>query len=297
MASLLTLHLLIFSLISFTTVVLPLPSLLSINCTPPFQKAHQVQSSSFTQCRLDLTPKNCTLCAQNAKQTISNLCPTADAVSAWFDGCYIEYDHNNSTTSSLVHLESTAAWFCSHQATAVDRSGQFELVLEILLLRLRSDVNLATHLGFSTGEIKYGNGSSVYALAECVRYLSPKECEVCVGKGIEKLYKYCGGKEGGTVVAGYCTVRYESFRFFSDLENAGGPDSDGGSGAVPIRESGKGGCIGFKVKAALVWGAGIVCVALVLLSGWLMRRSVINKAKISSFGDGDDDELGTKGVV
>lgn len=203
------------------------------------------------------------------------------------------------TTTSQAHLESTASWFCSHQATAVDRSDQFELVLETLLLRLRSDVNLATHRGYSTGEIQYGNGSRVYALVECTGYLSPKECEVCVGKGIEKLYEYCGGKEGGTVVAGYCIVRYESFRFFSDIENAGGPDSDGQSvsGAVAIGGSGKGAFMGFKVKAPLVLGAGIACVALVVLSTWLVRRSVINKAKIASFGDGKDDEMGTEGVV
>lgn len=305
MASLLTLHLLIFFLISFTKV-LPLPSLLSINCTPPFPKAHitstinhkQDNHSSFMQCRLDLTPNKCTLCAQSAKQTISALCPKADAVRAWFDGCYIQFYDHNSTSSSRVHLESSATWFCSHQATADQDRSQFELVLETLLLRLRSDINLATRHGFSTGEIQYGNGSRVYALAECVRYLPPKECEVCVGKGIEKLYEYCGGKEGGTVVAGYCIVRYESFRFFSDLENAGGADSDGESGAVPIGESGKGGrCMGFKVKAPLVWGAGIACVALVVLSAWLVRRSVIKKAKIASFGYGNDDEMGTKGVV
>lgn len=182
---------------------------------------------------------------------------------------------------------------------------QFELALETLFLTLRADIILATHHRFSGGEQKYGNSSKVYGHAECVRLLSPKECEACVGEGIEKLHEYCGGRMGGTAINGHCIVRFESYRFLLLNETGGGSDSAGdelsesGGGSVAalsIVNRGNGvcfTCMSFKVTVALIWGIVVACLVGVVFCAWLLRRSVINTTKVAAFGG----EIGNKGTV
>ncbi|XP_034693602.1 cysteine-rich repeat secretory protein 38-like [Vitis riparia] len=305
MASLLSSQLLIFSLFCLSAASSP-PSLLALNCSspslqrPPLQSlfsnlTSQVAKTRFIdstnmmgfhglimQCRLDLSPTRCTICAQNAVRTVSTLCPYSNSGTAWFDGCYLQYHHRFSPEDFVTSTNIS----CSSQIHVLDQV-QFELALETLFLRLRAEINLATHHQFSSGELTYGNHSKVYGLAECVRFMSPEECEACVAEGVERLHKHCGGKDGGTVVAGNCVVRFEVYQFFSYID-AGGSESGGGTDDVGTRITEGGGSMCFKAKVALAWGVVVACLIGIVLSAWLMRRSVVNTAKVATFGYGDD---------
>ncbi|KAL0421100.1 UNVERIFIED_CONTAM: hypothetical protein Slati_3132900 [Sesamum latifolium] len=214
-----------FSLITNSTLVpLPLPPFLSLGCTPSPSTHHHhninpiktlldnltsvALSSPFTtfnttfrqerysglmQCRPGLYPKACTLCANAARNKILSFCPNSNAVSVWYDGCYIQisttmmnssHDHDHDTYMDVSNHS------CSSRAKNQDPARSTP-ALETLLLKLRADVNLATHHGFSQGEITYDNinhsDSKIYGIVECVRSLSPQECDFCVGKAIEKL--------------------------------------------------------------------------------------------------------------
>ncbi|KAL0358078.1 UNVERIFIED_CONTAM: hypothetical protein Scaly_1493500 [Sesamum calycinum] len=229
-----------FSLITNSTVVplpLPLPPLLSLRCSPSPSTHHhhninpirtlldnltsvavdsrfttfnttfrQGRYSGLMQCRPGLRPQACILCASAAGNTILNLCPNSNAVSVWYDGCYVQISMmmmNSSHDRDHDHegFMDASNHSCSNRAKNQDlaRSGP---ALEALLLKLKADVNLATHHGFSQGEIAYDNinhsDSKIYGAVECVRSLSPQECDFCVGKAIEKLQFYCGGTNGGT---------------------------------------------------------------------------------------------------
>ena len=117
--------------------------------------------------------------------------------------------------------------------------------------------------------------------------MPPEECEACVAEGIERFHKYCGGKDGGTVVAGNCVVRFEVYQFFSYID-AGGSETGGGTDDVGTRITEGGGSMSFKAKVALAWGVVVACLIGIVLSAWLMRRSVVNTAKVATFGYGDD---------
>lgn len=281
------------------------PSLLALNCTSPSSQRPPLQTllsnlpsqlpktrfiaSTDTmgfhrlvmQCRLDLSPTQCTLCAQNAVRTVSTLCPDSNSGTAWLDGCYLHYDHRFSHDNSVT----TINFSCSFLIDVADRA-RFEVALETLFLRIRAKISIATHHQFSIGDIAYGNGSKVYALAECVRFMSPAECEACVAEGIRRLQTHCGSRAGGTVVAGNCVVRFESYRFFSYISVAGGAKSDGGTGYVGTPDTAGGGAMCFKAKVVLAWGVGVACLIGIVLSAWLMRRSVVNTAKVSTSGCG-----------
>ena len=302
-------HCLILSLFCLSVASSP-PSLLALNCSSPSsQKPPPLQlqslSSNLTsqvaktwfialtnmmgfhrlvmQCRLDLSPARCTTCAQNAIRTVSTLCPYSNSGTAWFDACYLHYNHRFSLDNSLTITNNIS---CSSQIHVADTLDQFQVALERLFLMLRAEINLATRRRFSTGEIGYGNDSSkVYGLAECVRLMSPEECEGCVGEGVARLQKHCGGDIGGTVVAGNCAVRFESNQFFSSSVGgpAGGPEPGGGTGYGGTSETesvGGHGSMCFKAKVVLAWGVGVACLMGIVLFAWLMRRSVVNTAKV-----------------
>lgn len=109
-------------------------------------------------------------------------------------------------------------------------------------------------------------------------------------EGVEGLHRHCGGKRGGTVVVGNCIVRFEDRPFFSRIDAGGseggrGWESGGGTGDVETGEETpeEGGSLWFKAKVALAWGIGVACLIGIVFSAWLMRRSVLNKAKVASF--------------
>ncbi|KAK4429984.1 hypothetical protein Salat_1299100 [Sesamum alatum] len=240
--------------------------------------------SGLMQCQPGLSLEACTLCANTARNTILNLCSNSNAVSAWYDGCYVQifmmmnssHDHDDHNAYMDVSNHS-----CSNRAKNQDPARSAP-ALEALLLNLRTDVNLATHHGFSQGEIAYESvnhtDSKIYGIVECVRSLSPQECEVCVGKAIEKLQFYCGGKNGGTAVYGPCLVRFDSNEFYH-----GGLHSDAGDGVscnFTVWEGENGG-----IKRGLVigyWGGGVACFLVFVLLACLLRRRVVNIAKVGT---------------
>ncbi|XP_043705051.1 cysteine-rich repeat secretory protein 38-like [Telopea speciosissima] len=234
----------------------------------------------FMQCRLDLSFTACALCARVAKDTISTLCPNPESVTAWFNGCYIQY-YNDSKFSQAVQVFSST----SNKQSKIIEMGRFEVALEILLLQLRASITVASHLGFSRGEIVYGrNESRIYAVAECVRLVSLRDCEICVGDGIKKLHECCGGKVGGVVVAGHCMVQFEVYQFFSrsiTYGNTTGSDSEGETRVVSYKERENDGSSGFRLKVVRAWGVGAVLFMGIIVGAWLLKRKIVNTAKVA----------------
>ncbi|XP_002522420.4 putative cysteine-rich repeat secretory protein 25 [Ricinus communis] len=294
------------------------PSILSLACTPPPPKTSLMNNISITvlvdsivssmpnysafhvgtteyngvmQCLPDLTPDLCTFCANNAKQTIQKLCPNATAVTAWFDGCYLQYYSRKDDLDEVTNCSGS-------KQTSIQDRGHFELKLEALLLRLRAEIYLTTHYRFSTGHIENRHGGRIYALVKCILPLTLEECGACVAKGIDKVYGHCGGKEGGTAANGYCIVRYESYKFFSYFPTNNGGINEIGSGGrvqVAVRDRNRGerkddhhmSKVNRVEVGLLLWGIGVVCFVVIVFSAWLLKRTITNKAKVAAFGDVD----------
>lgn len=246
--------------------------------------------TGLMQCRPGLDPKDCTLCANTARNTILNLCRNSNAVSAWYDGCYLQIFMMNSSHDAYMDISNHS---CSNLTNNQDPARSAP-ALETLLLKLRADVNLATHHGFSHGEIASENNFEIYGLVECVRSLSPHECDFCIGKAIEKLQFYCGGKNGGTVVYGLCIVRFDSNEFYHGIGGVSSAARGGGaSGNLTVWEGENGGC-----KKGLVvgyWGGGVACFLVFVFLAWLLRRTVLDRAKVGSLAaSADFDEIAGK---
>ncbi|KAL8518731.1 hypothetical protein ACS0TY_009911 [Phlomoides rotata] len=230
--------------------------------------------TGLMQCRPALGPENCTLCAKIARSTILNLCRNSNTVSAWFDGCYVQISSN-----ILNHS-------CSGRDSNQD-PVRFLPALGALFLKLRADIEISTHHGFSYQEIGFGlkdrSEHKIYGLVECVRTLSPQECDSCIEKAIEKLLFYCGGKDGATLVHGLCFVRFDSNEFYHWGVNSSARGGVTGNFTIFTVGNGEGENGGRLQKLVMeYWVSGVACFLLFTLTVWLLRRRALNKAKVGS---------------
>lgn len=247
--------------------------------TSHYATFRQGRYTGLMQCRPGLSPKNCALCADAARVTILNLCPNSIGVSAWFDGCYVQI-------SSIVFSDTNIS---SHSCSARDAVGdpaRFVPALGTLFLKLRADVNIPTHGGFSHREIGFENinrgGSKIYGIVECVRSLSPQECDSCVAKASDELLFYCGGKNGGVLVHGGCLVRFESSEFYHEEDAS----SEGGGASFSVGEGENGGGKKKVVVVYWMWSGGVGCFVVVVVLAWLLRTTVLKRGQVgtSDFG-------------
>ncbi|BAB01378.1 unnamed protein product [Arabidopsis thaliana] len=65
---------------------------------------------------------------------------------------------------------------------------------------------------YSAGEESLGK-KKVYAMVQCTKDLSAKNCSVCLSYILSKLPKCCKGKQGGSVLSPSCNFRYELYPF------------------------------------------------------------------------------------
>ncbi|KAF9625969.1 hypothetical protein IFM89_028355 [Coptis chinensis] len=315
MAFFLSIHLLLFLLLFNSSTTSPLHPLLALNCTSP--EPQSIKINRFTkiilddlsakatptrfatsptivqlnhykglmQCRLGLSVSDCILCIGTARRAVIRHCPNSEAITAWFDGCCVYY-YNHKKISHPIHI----AKLSESKPTHAKDLGQFSSALNTLLLQLRASVSLASHQGFYQGDIVYGNGGGkIYAVAECVKSVSAKECETCVAEAINKLYDCCA-KQGGVVAAGSCVVQFDSYKFYS-LRASNADVSDSAEIRSNVHDSNDtGNRNDIKKKVIWTWCAGVACFAGVVVATWLLRRKIVNTAKVANVREASFDE-------
>ncbi|KAF5178543.1 hypothetical protein FRX31_031870 [Thalictrum thalictroides] len=154
-----------------------------------------------------------------------------------------------------------------------------------------TSINLASHRKYSHAEITYSNTSStLYGLAECDQSVSAKECEICVGEAVNKLFICCGAKQGGIVAATSCMVRFASNRFYSlPMPVAGGSDSGRESDVINTDYSKTRICVSLTMKVVWAWCVGVACFIALVIGTWLLRRNIVNTAKVTTASEASSD--------
>ncbi|XP_068641211.1 cysteine-rich repeat secretory protein 55-like [Aristolochia californica] len=233
---------------------------------------------TFLQCRPHLSTTQCTRCAQAAVEAMVTVCSSSGSVSAWFDYCYIHYYYTTSSASSS-QLPLQVFTFRASRTDSPDHR-RFDPALNTLLPRLRAETRLATHQGFSAGEIVYGDGLPIFASMECLQFLTPDECDSCLVTAVMRTHRCCGGSHGATVIAGNCRLRFETYRFFA-IDGWSGSNSGEQNAIYEEREDGKSRSA-VKIKIIWIWCACFVCTMGFSLSYWVLRRRVAFTSKVGS---------------
>ncbi|KAL5772697.1 hypothetical protein ACOSQ2_012621 [Xanthoceras sorbifolium] len=92
---------------------------------------------------------------------------------------------------------------------------QFNQVLRSLLDGLRSKAaSGGSLLKFATGNTSAPDFKTLYGLVQCTLDLSELQCNDCLDTIAGRIPDCCNGKEGATIEAPSCKLRYEIYRFY-----------------------------------------------------------------------------------
>ncbi|KAL5842133.1 hypothetical protein ACOSQ3_012736 [Xanthoceras sorbifolium] len=92
---------------------------------------------------------------------------------------------------------------------------QFNQVLRSLLDGLRSKAaSGGSLLKFATGNTSAPDFKTLYGLVQCTPDLSELQCNDCLDTIAGRIPDCCNGKEGATIEAPSCKLRYEIYRFY-----------------------------------------------------------------------------------
>lgn len=70
---------------------------------------------------------------------------------------------------------------------------------------------------FLTGDLDLGDNNKLYGSVECTRDLSSMDCNKCLNESIRSLPKCCDSSKGVRIYSGTCHVRFETFKYHSEL--------------------------------------------------------------------------------
>ncbi|XP_059661616.1 cysteine-rich receptor-like protein kinase 44 isoform X2 [Cornus florida] len=177
-------------------------------------------------CRGDTTPQRCQDCVVNARIGMVQMCPNGEMAQVWAEKCLIRYSNQYNFSRS--------EYKCNEQnVTEVKR---FRQVLGEMLEDLATlAANDQSGMKFATKKTEFMAQEELYSLAQCMPDLSVDNCYECLREATSYVTSRCEERRGARVLFPSCNIRYEFYRFYSNLgSRAPPPGKDGVSTSVII---------------------------------------------------------------
>ena len=163
-------------------------------------------------CRGDNSPELCQGCIKTTSEAIMIRCPNYKEAIIWYDRCMLRYS-NRSIFS--VKEESPRAWLWNVNdiGDATDRN-QFNAnlggLMDQLITRAASSSNL-----FAMGDTNGTAFNRIYGMVQCTPDISPSQCRICLSGCVSFIPTCCNGKQGGNVLTPSCSMRFETYPFYT----------------------------------------------------------------------------------
>lgn len=169
------------------------------------------------QCRRYVSDQFCEACAKTAATKIRQLCPNQKEATLLDTNCTLQYSYQ--PLSSVVNSNQMIVLINNQNAS--DPSA-FDQHVKKLLQNLTS--NAATSSSkLATGSSAYTNIQNIYAMAQCLRYLTESSCSNCLQLMTSQIPYCCAGSVGGRIISTGCNVRYEIYSFVVSLPPPASP--------------------------------------------------------------------------
>ncbi|MCO5576436.1 hypothetical protein L7F22_030246 [Adiantum nelumboides] len=163
--------------------------------------------SGAYQCRGDLAPDACSKCVSDAAQSALSSCPSAIGSRVQLNGCFLRYENYTfAVPDSSIVLE-----LCNVNK---DESSAFQSQVSNLLGKVTAAAPANGRL-FASAMSALSSNATLYALAQCLGYLSQTECSHCLAAH-PTSWQDCDHAVGAQIHSVSCYYRFEIYPFFYD---------------------------------------------------------------------------------
>ncbi|XP_058224733.1 cysteine-rich receptor-like protein kinase 44 isoform X2 [Rhododendron vialii] len=167
--------------------------------------------NAIVLCRGDVDLDTCRSCINNATMKLPQLLPNYKAAIGWYRYCMLRY--SDKSINSILATNPSHFIYTYVNASSVN---EFNQVLRSLLDGLRSKAALGgARRKFATNNTAGPDFQTIYGLMQCTPDLSEIDCNNCLQLAGQQIPHYFSGKTGGTILAPSCTLRYETYQFFT----------------------------------------------------------------------------------
>ncbi|XP_010466465.1 PREDICTED: putative cysteine-rich repeat secretory protein 25 [Camelina sativa] len=166
------------------------------------------------QCRPDASESICRSCITTALPEIRRKCPNNKGRIIWYDNCLLDI----SSIYTLGKIDYRYIFYMYNSKDVSSNKMAFNKNTKALLYELKEKATSKKEIPYrrdylyAAGEESLGT-TKVYAMVQCTKDLSAKNCSVCLDWIMAKLPKCCNGKQGGRVLSPSCNFRYELYPF------------------------------------------------------------------------------------
>ncbi|KAH7569244.1 hypothetical protein JRO89_XS06G0130000 [Xanthoceras sorbifolium] len=161
-------------------------------------------------CRGDVNPDVCSSCIRDSVSKLLEVCCNPKEAIGFYDDCMLRF--SNRSIFKTMEVAPRYRMINPENVTSLD---QFNQVLRSLLDGLRSKAaSGGSLLKFATGNTSAPDFKTLYGLVQCTPDLSELQCNDCLDTIAGRIPDCCNGKEGATIEAPSCKLRYEIYRFY-----------------------------------------------------------------------------------
>lgn len=156
-----------------------------------------------------ISNETCHNCIATAIEDIVKLCPQAEEAVVWEEKCQLRYSNTN-----FMGRLNVSGNIGKDNVQDISEPEEFQSAVNGILHNLTetASFNVSANM-YATGEVPFED-KTIYALVQCTRDLSAKDCSECLQSAISDVPGCCYGSIGARVLSRSCYLRYEIYAFY-----------------------------------------------------------------------------------
>jgi len=182
------------------------------------------------QCTGNISQQDCSICSQQANDSVLQLCGNDVGGRVWMDKCFVRYEK----FSFFSEVEANGILLENEKDISTSNLKSFRTTTLSLLTNLSYKAYNSANKGFAQGLAAYSSIGNVYGLVQCWRDISITDCKSCLQYAINSVYDCCSMKQGAQALFGSCTVRYEIYPFYDGSTASPSPPTSSGANPPTI---------------------------------------------------------------